>query len=164
MAPNKDPVLPVVVRNIDELEKSLPKRGSKLLIHLTRAQWSGMSKGIKFRAAPLKDAIAFRYTPLADGTGGIGDVQCMPGECENCSVRWGRNPDGSVGLQCKCARDPRCIHLGGAACSLTLRRAGLRWELICSGSGCAGTCRLVASRQRVGDRFTYVLACKCQNG
>jgi hypothetical protein len=100
--------LSLVVRNIDELEKGLPKAGTKLLMHLTKAQWAAMSQGIDFTDAPLKQGIAFRFIPLTDGSGGIGEVQCMPGECEECSVRATGSPDGTIVATCRCKLGKLC--------------------------------------------------------
>src|SRR6185436_9257179 len=100
----------VVVRNLDELEKGIPREG-KLMIHLTREQWTNLTKGLPAMRAEPKVGIVFRFTPLPDGA--IGQPECMPDICENCSIRWGRGLDGTIGIQCRCRLDPACIDLPG---------------------------------------------------
>ena len=94
----------VIIRNIDELKKTIPK--GKLLIHLTKEQWADLNKGMKSSKVPPERGIVFRYAPLPDGSGGLGSPECVAQVCELCSVRLGRGPDGSVGMQCRCRPDP----------------------------------------------------------
>jgi hypothetical protein len=155
---------PVIIRNIDELTKTIPK--GKLLIHLTQQQWANLTKGMKSSKVPPKRGIVFRYTPFPDGSGGLGSPECVAQVCELCSVRLGRGPDGSIGMQCRCRPDPspECrehhVPSGGqtGTCSLALRQQLGRWQLTCQSVNCSGNCRMVAIRQPTN----ILISCACQ--
>lgn len=154
----------VIVRNIDELQKSIPKQG-KLLIHLTKAQWAGLTKGIRFGKTLPKHGVVFRCTPLPDDNGVIGSLECIPGICEICSSRLGRNPDGGIGIQCRCQRDPLCPpdpptgHPPAAGgCQLVFRLQGGSWRMTCDRVNCSRACRIVGVRQQ----NVNLIICACQ--
>ncbi len=154
----------VIVRNIDELKKTIPK--GKLLIHLTKEQWAGLNKGMKSSKVLPKRGMVFRYRPMPDDIGGFGSVECVPQVCELCSVRLGRNPDGSIGMQCRCRPDPspECrehpnLPPGTSACDFVLRQQSSgRWQFTCVNVNCSGNCRMVIVNQGASSLIT----CACQ--
>src|SRR5262245_33815041 len=97
----------VAVRNIDELAGGIP-RADKLLVHFANAQWAGLTRGLKRSRRMPKRGVVFAYTPLPDGSGGIGAGDCISGPCEICLSRPGRGPDDPFALECHCRRDPAC--------------------------------------------------------
>lgn len=152
----------IVVRNIDELAKRVPK-AERLLIHFTKAQWAGITKGIKRGKTLPKRGVIFAYTPLPDNTGGIGGGDCIPGHCEICSIRIRPTREGFVGMDCRCRRDPRCppedLPEPSGNCRLVFRRQGLNWRLACESIDCrAGRCQLNIVRR--GPR--WLLSCACR--
>lgn len=151
----------VVVRNIDELVKGVPK-ADKLLIHFTKAQWTDITEGLKRGRRLPKRGVIFAYTPLPDGDGGIGGGDCISGPCEICMSRPGRTPDDFFGLECRCRRDPNCppdIPAPSGNCRLVFRRQGLNWRMVCESIDCtAGSCQINIVR----DGLRWVIGCACQ--
>ena len=125
-------------------------------------QWSGFTKGMKLGTTPPKQGAVLAFTPFPNGGGGIGSGDCLSGPCEICSERWGRSPDdGSIGLQCRCRRDPACPPNGGTRlghCRLVFRLAPIR-QLECVSVDCTGTCRLTGTRLPDGR---ILIGCGCQ--
>jgi hypothetical protein len=151
----------VVVRNIDELVKGLPK-ADKLLIHFTETQWAEITKDLKIGQELPKRGVIFAYTPLPDGTGGIGMGDCISGPCEICMSRFERIPDGFFGVECRCRRDPNCppsIPTPSGSCRLVFKRQGFNWRMGCESIDCqAGNCQIKIVR----DGVRSVIGCACQ--
>lgn len=153
---------PVVVRNIDELAKGIPKTG-KVLIHFTKTQWKHVTEGLKRGRTLPKRGVVFAYTPLPDDTGGIGYPECIPGPCELCSIRPRLFPDGTIGMQCLCRRDPNCEPPPPppgpvGSCRFVFRRQGLYWRLVCESVNCTGNCRIAIVPRSPG----WLITCACQ--
>lgn len=135
------------------------------LIHFTAQQWKQMTSRIHPGKGVPKYGVALEYYPIPDG-GVITQPICNPNVCETCNIRvTGFGAGGTMTVECRCRRDPRCPDLPSSSpgtmsnlCRLVIRRTGMTLNpILCISQGCNGQCRLRAVRQ--GNR--YLLGCWC---
>ena len=156
LSPPKAPRL----RNISEVKGPL-HQGT--LIHFSAKQWKQMTARIPVEKGMPTPGLGLDCYPIPGGDV-IVQPTCIANPCETCKIKVsGVYPDGRIGFDCQCQRDPDCIDNRNPPpppppnCALDILTTGGRIRIRCRSQGCSGRCRLRATQQ--DGRF--VIACLC---